>query len=86
MVTTYLLKSELDDSYYVGITSDINKRVGEHNSGKSRSTARKRPWRLVFMRDHEDYLEARKHEKWLKKKNRDYKDKLAQLAPPGGVK
>ncbi len=38
------------------------------------------------MRDHEDYLEARKHEKWLKKKNRDYKDKLAQLAPPGGVK
>ena len=29
-----------------------------------------------------DYAQARKHEKWLKKKNRDYKLYLAQLAPP----
>jgi len=35
-----------------------------------------------------DYKSARKHEIWLKKKNKIYKNNLAQLAPPelGGVK
>jgi len=82
MILTYLLKSTKDSSYYVGITSDINRRLDEHNSGKLKTTSSKRPWILAFIREHKDYTEARKHEKWLKKKNRQYKDKLAQLAPP----
>ena len=88
MPSTYLLKSSRDQSFYVGISKDVEKRLHEHNSGKLKTTARKRPWFLVFSRNHVNYLEARKHEKWLKKKNRAYKEKLAQLAPPdiGGVK
>jgi len=60
----------------------------EHNSGKLKITSSKKPWRLVFVREHETYASARKHEKWLKKKNDEYKNRLAQLALPeiGGVK
>jgi len=88
MYYTYLLRSKKDESFYVGISKDPCRRLVEHNSGILRSTARKRPWVLVFYRQHENCSLARKHEKWLKKKNRKYKESLAQLAPPeiGGVK
>jgi len=87
----YLIKSLKDNNYYCGITRNLIKRLKEHNSGKVKITAKKRPFNLVYFKGHQNYQEARKHEKWLKKKNRDYKDKLialAQLAPPitGGVK
>ena len=88
MAYTYLIKSLVDHSYYTGITSDPIKRLEDHNSGKLKTTSSKKPWCLVFFRKHKNYADARKHEKWLKKKSRVYKDQLAQLAPPipGGVK
>lgn len=87
-VFTYLLKSERDGSYYTGISEHIDQRLGQHNNGEVASTSSKRPWSLVYKKEHQDYNEARKHEKWLKKKNRQYKDKLAGAAcpvPEGGV-
>jgi len=88
MYYTYLIQSQKDRSFYVGITKDPTGRLNYHNRGYLRTTALKRPWKLVFVRKHSNYQEARKHEKWLKKKNTKYKEKLAQLAPPmtGGVK
>ena len=88
---TYLIKSEKDGSFYTGIASDPIKRLNVHNRGASKTTSRKKPFLLVYVRYHKDYSEARRHEIWLKKKNRDYKNMLAdvaQLAPPisGGVK
>ncbi|MDO8444251.1 MAG: GIY-YIG nuclease family protein [bacterium] len=91
MIYTYLIKSAKDGSFYAGITENVEKRLDEHNSGKLKVTAMKRPWRLCFSKGHTDYLEARKHEIWLKKKNRKYKEFLAcpacnsrrdELAPP----
>ena len=91
MVYTYLLKSLKDGSFYTGITGDINKRLAVHNRGGVKISASKRPYILVFFREHNSYREARKHEIWLKKKNVVYKNRLTevgQLAPPssGGVK
>ena len=84
----YLIQSKIDSSFYVGISENPQKRLIEHNSGKLKTTSRKKPYRLVFTKVYPDYSAARKHEKWLKKKNIEYKFKLAQLAPPdlGGVK
>ena len=77
-IFTYLLKSEKDDSYYTGISDDCERRFIEHNSGEVLSTRGKGPWNLVYKKAHESYAEARKHEKWLKKKNRQYKDNLTK--------
>ena len=87
-VYTYLLKSLKDGSYYVGISSDPYSRLEYHNNGYLKTTSIKKPFSLIYFKEHIDYKEARKHELWLKKKNRIYKDRLAQLAPPmsGGVK
>ena len=78
-VSTYLIKSEKDRSYYVGISEDPKKRLREHNGGKVKTTTHKKPYQLVYFKEHNDYEEARRHEKWLKKKNREYKMKLENV-------
>ena len=82
MVSVYLIKSYIDDSYYCGISEDPHKRLLTHNKGGLKVTSRKKPWILVYAKRYNCYEQARRHEKWLKKKNRQYKDYLAQLAPP----
>ena len=44
---TYVLKSLKDGHFYIGITHDIEKRLKEHNSGKTRSTRNRLPFRLI---------------------------------------
>jgi putative endonuclease len=44
----YILESETDGRHYKGQTSDIDKRVKEHNSGKTKSTKGYMPWKLVY--------------------------------------
>jgi len=75
-VHTYVIKSLKDNSFYTGISNDPLRRLKEHNRGSLKNTTRSRPWSLVYQKPHESYTEARKHEKWLKKKNRDYKNNL----------
>jgi putative endonuclease len=44
----YLLQSyAFADQRYVGVTSDLKKRLAEHNTGKSRHTSKYVPWKLV---------------------------------------
>lgn len=48
MYFVYLLRSLKDSSKtYIGYTADINKRLEEHNAGRSIHTDRYRPWSLV---------------------------------------
>ena len=76
MIYTYLLKSLKGGGYYVGISKNPKNRLIFHNAGDNISTSRKNPWVLVYVKLHASYVEARKHEKWLKKKNKEYKNKL----------
>ena len=62
----YVLKSETTDTSYVGHTSSPEKRLMEHNNGKSLSTKGKRPWRLVYNEKYLTRSEAASREKYLK--------------------
>ncbi len=75
----YMIKSIKDNSYYVGISEDPIRRLKEHNSGKLKRTAKNKPHKIVFIKEHLDYKKARIHEIWLKKKNKEYKDKVADF-------
>uniref|UniRef100_A0A832E1Q3 GIY-YIG domain-containing protein n=1 Tax=candidate division WWE3 bacterium TaxID=2053526 RepID=A0A832E1Q3_UNCKA len=39
----YFLPSQKDGDFYTGVTSDLKRRVKEHNSGKNLSTQGKTP-------------------------------------------
>ena len=60
------LRSCQDQSYYIGYTTDPDRRLIEHNEGKSRYTSRKIPWTLVYLVRFATKSEALKREKFLK--------------------
>lgn len=75
-----------DGSLYTGITTDIERRVHEHNHEKqgARYTRGKRPVHLVYSQSAEDRSRATKLEMAIKKLSRKQKNELvAQGAVPG---
>ncbi len=44
----YILESELDGSFYIGQTKNIQNRLKIHNAGYSTYTKNKRPWKIIF--------------------------------------
>jgi putative endonuclease len=63
----YFLRSLKDDSFYIGTSGNVDKRLREHNNGLSRSTAPKRPWKLERLEKYKDIKSAYKRERVLKK-------------------
>jgi len=63
---TYIIQSKLDKSFYIGFTQDLQKRLEFHNSGQSKYTAKKKPWKIVYYEKFEDKAYAIKREKFLK--------------------
>jgi len=66
MYCTYILESEINGKYYIGSTQNTQKRLKQHNSGKSHSTQYARPWKLIFTKEFQTRSEAVKYEKYLK--------------------
>ena len=66
MMFVYVLRSEQDGRLYVGMSADVEKRLREHNSGRTKSTKGYRPWNLVHKEAFPDRETARKREKYLK--------------------
>ena len=78
MFFVYLLKSHFDGSFYVGYTTDLARRLEEHNEGLSRYTSRKISWEMVHTEAFETKAEALKREIFLKKqRNRTFYQSLA---------
>ena len=43
----YVLRSAISNSpFYIGLTSDVNARLADHNTGRCPHTASRRPWQL----------------------------------------
>lgn len=62
----YLLKGDKDKWVYVGLTSDLKKRMDGHRSGKSTYTSKYLPVRLVYYEAYASVTDARNREKRLK--------------------
>jgi len=67
----------MDDSYYVGYSQDPQKRLEDHNDGRSRYTSGKRPWIKVYQEEYQTKSETIMRERFLKKqRNRIFYKKL----------
>ena len=62
----YIIRSKVDGTLYKGYTSDLDRRIREHNSGKTNYTSRKVPWELVYSEEYEVLEDALKREKYFK--------------------
>ena len=67
-----------DNSLYTGITTDIERRVDEHNTSNkgAKYTKTRRPVKLVYSESHTDRSTSSKREYEIKKLNRTDKLKL----------
>ena len=70
-----------DKTLYTGITTDVERRVSEHNSSKkgAKYTSKRRPVRLVYSEPAEDKSSASKREYAIKQLSRSEKLKLVGL-------
>ena len=67
MFYLYILQSLKDNGYYIGITKDTEKRLIEHNKGKTKSTKNRIPFVLKYKEEYNNKTEARRREIKLKK-------------------
>ncbi len=66
MAFVYILKGN-NSRFYIGSTNNIERRITEHESGKSKYTKEVLPVTLIFTQEFETLQKARKVEYWLKK-------------------
>ncbi|MBD3360066.1 MAG: GIY-YIG nuclease family protein [Candidatus Buchananbacteria bacterium] len=76
---TYIVKCS-DDSYYTGVTNNIERREWEHNNDKDPShyTYSRRPVKLVYCEDFNDVNYAIDREKQIKGWSRKKKEALIE--------
>ncbi len=73
MFFIYIIYSEKVGKYYVGCTSELERRLEQHNSGQSTYTKRGIPWELVYSETFYSLSKARKREIEIKnKKSKKY--------------
>jgi putative endonuclease len=79
----YVLANRRDGALYVGVTSDLSRRVGEHKGklvpGFTRTYGIDR---LVYAEEHASILEARAQERRLKRWRRAWKVALIEKLNP----
>ncbi len=62
----YILQSKKDNNFYTGYTSDLRKRLEEHNNGNVTSTKYRRPLKLIYFEGCLSQKDALHREKYLK--------------------
>ena len=67
-----------DDTFYTGTTTDISRRIDEHNTKRcgAKYTKTRRPVKLVFWLDFENRSKAQKAEHKFKKLTRERKEDI----------
>ena len=62
----YVLRSQADHHFYVGLTRDLPARLQAHNDGRVNSTKNRRPFELVYREGCRNERDAAQREKYLK--------------------
>lgn len=76
---TYIVRCS-DDSLYTGYTTNLKKRLHDHNEGKNgaKYTRSRRPVTLVYFEKHDTKHDAMSREALIKQLSRRQKDKLIE--------
>jgi putative endonuclease len=81
----YVLRSEVDGMFYTGFTTDLTKRIEQHNSGKVNSTKTRIPLKIVYYEvcfcsddatHREKYLKTTYGKRYIKNRIKNYLNKI----------
>jgi len=72
MFCVYLIKSKKDQSTYIGYSSDLKRRLAEHNSNQSNYTRNKGPYEIIYFECYKSVKDAKFRETQLKKHSQAY--------------
>ena len=74
----YILRCA-DDTLYCGWTTELNKRLASHNSGRgAKYTRSRRPVELIYVEEYEDRYDALSREWHIKRMSREEKQRLCK--------
>ncbi|MDD4352046.1 MAG: GIY-YIG nuclease family protein [Candidatus Gracilibacteria bacterium] len=62
----YVLQSKKDNKFYIGFTTNLDRRIKEHDEGKNISTAKRLPVELIFYEAYLSKGDALRREKYFK--------------------
>lgn len=62
----YVLHSASDNGLYIGYSTDLRRRLTEHQMGAARATSHRGPWRLIYYEAYVEEADARGREEFLK--------------------
>ena len=80
MYFVYILKSQKTGSYYAGYTTNLERILMEHNSGKTASLVKHIPLEIIRIEEYPLYEDARRRERQIKQyKSGDAFKKLLNL-------
>ena len=63
----YILQSDTTGHFYIGSTSELERRLAEHFRGHSLATRKRGPWKLVYQESFDTLLQARRRESEIKR-------------------
>lgn len=66
MFYVYIIQSIKNKELYIGYSSDLKKRLKEHNHGLNFSTKRYIPWDIIYYEACKEESDAKRREKYLK--------------------
>ena len=74
----------VDGTYYSGVTTDVHRRINEHNSSAkgARYTRSRRPTRLIYQEGAKNRSIASKREFAIKQMTRSQKELLVETTSP----
>ncbi|TFF37072.1 GIY-YIG nuclease family protein [Mucilaginibacter psychrotolerans] len=66
MFLVYAISSLTRNYIYVGLSSDIERRISDHNNGYNKTTKPYKPFKTILLEEYPTRTEARHREKYLK--------------------
>jgi putative endonuclease len=66
MFYVYVLHSRADHGLYIGFSTNLKKRIAEHEDGASFATKYRGPWKLIYYEAYIDRQDAERREPYLK--------------------
>jgi putative endonuclease len=74
MYYLYVIYSETFNQWYIGYSSDLRKRIKQHNTGQVQSTKAFAPWTLMYYEAYAAKALAQDREQKLKHHGRGFKE------------